>query len=418
MVDRGGRPLVLGLAPAVVDGLRAQLPAVAEHTVDAVIAEVAEYAEPMRGELGANITRAVEMALGTFLRLVETAATLEPGGPLAAALEGAYALGRGEARAGRTMDALAAAYRVGARVAWREWGTTAVEEGVPPAVVVQFAELVFAYIDQLSGASVAGHTDELATSGRVRSQYLERLGRALVTGADTDELTHRAERADWPPPHTLTAVLLPSVQASAVAGLLDRRTLVLSSDVTAAGLPEDVTTLLVPDVGESRASLLQLLRNRPAVVGPTRAWTDVAASFSRAAKVLAITAPGTDSLNSGSLDIAPVDTEEHLGSLVLAADPQAVADLRARVLAPLAGLPAATADRLAETLRSWLLHQGRREDVARELFIHPQTVRYRMGQLRSRYGDRLQDPAAVFEIILALGAPAAAPASEQPTGRG
>jgi hypothetical protein len=393
MVDHAGRPLGLGLAPAIVDGLRAQLPSVAERTVDAVIAEVAEYAEPMRGELGANITRAVEMALGTFLRLVETAATLEPGGPLAAALEGAYALGRGEARAGRTMDALAAAYRVGARVAWREWGTVAVDEGVPPSVVVQFAELVFAYIDQLSAASVSGHTDELATTGRVRGQYLERLGRALVTGADSEELAHRADRADWQPPATLTAVLLPSPHANAVAGLLDRRTLVLSSDVTAAGLPDDVSTLLVPDADEGRASLLQLVRNRPAVVGPTRVWTDVRSSFLRSVRVLSLTAPRD----------APVDTEEHLAALVLSADAEATTDLRTRMLEPLSGLPAATAARLAETLRSWLLHQGRRDDVAAELFIHPQTVRYRMTQLRTLYGDRLNDPHAVFELIVALG---------------
>ena len=59
MVDRAGKPLGLGLAPEIVAGLRVQLPLVAERTVDAVIAEVVEYAEPMRGELGANITRAV-----------------------------------------------------------------------------------------------------------------------------------------------------------------------------------------------------------------------------------------------------------------------------------------------------------------------------------------------------------------------
>ena len=77
----------------------------------------------------------------------------------------------------------------------------------------------------------------------------------------------------------------------------------------------------------------------------------------------------------------------------LTADPEALADLRARALAPLADLRPATAERLAETLRSWLLHQGRRDDVAADLFVHPQTVRYRMAQLRELYGDRLKDPA-------------------------
>lgn len=405
MPVRQEEPLRLTLDPEVVAGLRAELPAVAGRIWDVIVVEVAEYADPMRGDIGANITRAVELALGTFLRLVEIGAALEPGGPLSAALEGAYALGRGEARAGRTMDALLAAFRIGARVAWREWGAVAVVDGVPPATVVQFAELVFAYIDQLSAASVSGHSDELATTGRVRAQYLERLGRALIGGAPVDELEERAEQADWTPPGTLTAVLLPSSHAAAVASSLDRPTLVLSPDTTGVELADDITTLLVPDVERTRASLLQLLRGRFAVVGPARPWTEAAASFDRAVRLLALVPTGEVAL----------DTDDHLGALAMASDAEAIADLKAHLLAPLGDLSAASAQRLADTLRSWLLHQGRREDVAQELFIHPQTVRYRMTQLRALFGDRLQDPAVVFELILALGPPpAAATASSLP----
>ena len=36
--------------------------------------------------------------------------------------------------------------------------------------------------------------------------------------------------------------------------------------------------------------------------------------------------------------------------------------------------------------------------------MHPQTVRYRMGQLRELYGDRLEDPDTVLALTLALGA--------------
>ena len=87
---------------------------------------------------------------------------------------------------------------------------------------------------------------------------------------------------------------------------------------------------------------------------------------------------------------------------MLAADKEAVADLRARVLAPLSTLRPATQQKLAETLRAWLLHQGRRDEIAAALFVHPQTVRYRMGQLRELYGDRLEDPDTVRDLTLAL----------------
>jgi DNA-binding PucR family transcriptional regulator len=75
------------------------------------------------------------------------------------------------------------------------------------------------------------------------------------------------------------------------------------------------------------------------------------------------------------------------------------------VLAPLDQLRPNTAERLAETLRSWLLHQGQRDAVAADLFVHAQTVRYRMTQIRELYGERLNDPQTVLELIVALSIP-------------
>jgi hypothetical protein len=391
----------LSLAPRVVAALRAQLPTVAERIVAALTAEVAEYAGALGGEMGAVIQDAVEVALAAFLRIAAQAEDADPSTPLNAALEGAYSLGRGEALAGRTMDALLAAYRVGARVSWRELSTTAVASGLPAATIARFAELVFHYIDELSAASVAGHTDELATSGRVREHYLEQLGGALLAGAPTDELLARAERADWPPPDTLTAVLLPSARVHDTVSSLDVRTLRPSVDPAEGDASEQVSVLLVPDAHRSRPALLHALRGRAAVVGPTRPWEQAASSYHRARR-------GLELLRSPRPGVArdeALDTDDHLATLVLGADREALADLRARALAPLEGLRLDTADRLAETLRSWLLHQGRRNAVAADLVVHPQTVRYRMTQLRERYGDRLTDPAEVLELTVALALP-------------
>ncbi|NEE28211.1 PucR family transcriptional regulator, partial [Streptomyces sp. SID7982] len=91
--------------------------------------------------------------------------------------DAAYELGRGEVRDGRSMDALLSAYRVGARVAWRCLAAGAVPAGLPAAEVAKFAELTFAYIDELSAASAAGHADELAARGRAHERHLEHLAR-------------------------------------------------------------------------------------------------------------------------------------------------------------------------------------------------------------------------------------------------
>jgi PucR C-terminal helix-turn-helix domain len=375
------------LSPEVIADMRAHLPDVAEQTVEAIIEEVPSYQDALSGSMGEIIRNAVQLALGGFLSLAGGRRGADPGTPTAPAMEGAYQLGRGEARNGRTTDALLSAYRIGARVSWREMSTRAVAAGIPADRLAGFAELVFAYIDELSAASVAGHTDELATSGRVRERLLERLAADLLDGATSEEVNQAAARAEWTPPSTLTAVIVPEAMARAVRTALSG---VVLQAVDRSDLPDDTALLLVPDAhGRRRTKLLGSLTARGCIAGPPRPWLQVRASYDRAMRARAAGLWG--------------DTEDHLTRLVLTADPEALEDLRAKALAPLAELRPAVAEKLADTLRSWLLHHGRREDVAAELFVHPQTVRYRMGQLRELYGKRLEDPRTVLELTIALG---------------
>ncbi len=387
----------LDLSEEVASALRAVLPRMAERAVAAITVEVPSYADAFSGPMGRTIENAVQVALGAFLQMATHAEDSDNRAQLAPALDGAYDLGTGEARTGRSIDALLAAYRVGARVSWRELSTTAVQAGLSAATISRFAELVFAFIDELSAASVTGHAEELATAGRARERYLERLGQHLLAGEPLGTLEAAAEQANWTPPGSLTAVLLPAARAHGVSASFGPATLQVNAEPPDAEPAESLAVLLVPDMdGARRGQLMRVLSGQRAWVGPARPWSEVRASYRRALRCRSL-ATMTDS--------AVVDTDDHLVELILAADPEAVGDLRGRALAPLAGLRPSTADRLAETLRSWLLHQGHREAVAAELFVHPQTVRYRMTQLRELYGDRLGDPAVVMEILLSLAVP-------------
>lgn len=388
---------------AVADAMRANLSQVAERAVEEIIVAVPGYADAFLGPMGRKISTAVELTLRGFLQLAAAGGDADAATPGGSVVEAAYALGRGEARSGRSMDALLAAYRVGARVSWRDMSATAVAAGLGPEPLARFAELVFDYIDRLSAASVAGHADELASSGRVRQRLLERLAHGLLAGSPQTELTEAALRAEWTPPRTLTVVLLPEERTRGAMVSLDPRTLMVAEDVP--DLDGDLAVLLVPDAeGAARGALLRGLAGRDAVVGPPRSWWNAQASYGRAvrARRLGLTAD----------DGGPVDTDARLAELVLRSDEDALADLRARVLAPLEQVGATAREKLTETLRCWLLHQGRRDQVAAELFVHPQTVRYRMTQLRELYGPRLEDPRTVLELTVALGAgvPPAAPA--------
>lgn len=376
--------MALDLPPGALDEMRAQLSTLADDVVAAIVEEVPSYRDAFSGPMGATISSAVELALGGFLTLASRGQADDLSSP--SAVNGSYQLGRGEARSGRTTDALLSAYRIGARVAWRELSTTAVRHGLGSEVLADFAELVFAYIDEQSAAAVAGHTEELATSGRVRQRMLERVAHHLLTDAPVDQVVAAAERAGWEPPKTLTAVLLPESQVRRALTALS------SATIRTADQPEldDRVLLLVPDAhAHRRAALLRLLDGRDALAGPARPWLEARASYDRALRA-----------HAAGLE---VDTEAHLVELVLDADATARADLREQVLAPLADLRPGSAEKLADTLRAWLLHQGRRDEVAAALFVHPQTVRYRMGQLRELYGDRLDDPETVLALTVALG---------------
>ena len=375
--------------------MRAELPSVAQHAVAAIVEEVPSYALA-RSFMVDTIEAAVRTALGGFFTLA--ARSHDPSTPLRPAQDASYELGRGEARSGRSLDALLAAYRVGARVSWRELSTVAVATGLDAHLMAQFAELVFAYIDELSAASVAGHADELASSERLQRQHRDRLALELLRGASPELLQRRADRARWEPPTTLTVLLTTDADLHRVRGQADGRSLVLGEDLPDVAGDEDVVALVVPDLSPgARRALVRALATRQVVLGPARPWLQAPASYQRALRARRL----LDRREDG--DRAAYDTEDHLADLVLAADPEARADLRSRALAPLEDLTPAAREKLEETLRLWLLHRGRREAVAEALFVHPQTVRYRVGQLRDLYGDDLDDPEVVRDLVVALG---------------
>ena len=145
------------LPAEAVAAVQPRLPALVEEIVEAIAAEVPAYARPLEGAFGETVRRGVEEALARFVELVLHG---DPGGGTG---RGVYiALGRGEVREGRSLDALLAAYRVGARVAWRRLATAGLEAGVPPETLVVFAEAIFAYIDELSAESAEGFAQEQA----------------------------------------------------------------------------------------------------------------------------------------------------------------------------------------------------------------------------------------------------------------
>ncbi len=381
--------------PEVVADLRDAVEAASTASVTAIIEDVEVYRDEFRHGRSAVLKGAVSMALHGFLDLIEA-----PGpslGPTSTTTLGARSLGRSEARAGRSVEAVLAAYRVGARVCWVTFSDVALEHGFAAKDLQTFAALTFAYIDDLSAATVAGHTEERARADQQRSQARTNLGLLMLRGARSSDVDHYARVAGLTTPRQVSMLLCRTEDTGALTARLPLRTLVI--DQVGLG-PEGSgwSTLVLPDPTTSEQ---QRVRTAATDAGIDCLMTPV---VSRA------DAPDTWRLASRWV-VVPPDPLPHtpgpqelgdvLAHLVVHGDAVAARALSAQALAPLDHLPERTRERLVETLRLWMLLRGQRALVADALGVHPQTVRYRMTQVREVFGDDLDDPRTASEILLA-----------------
>ena len=295
-------------------------------------------------------------------------------------------------RQGRTLEALLAAYRVGARVAWRHVAEAATGAGASPAELTALAEAIFAYIDELSAISAEGYAAEQAEAAGEAQRRREDVVRLLIVGgASPHALTQAADAAGWALPASAAAVVLRERHPGALATRLGAGSI-------AASIGDGLLGAVVPDADAPgrRRELDAALGDAPAGVGPALDPAEFATSAARARLAL-------DLLESGVIERRPAHATDHLPALIVHGDPALLAEHARRELEPLAGETELSRERLLETLRAWVDNPGRPTEVARAVHVHPQTARYRLRRLRELFGD-IDDPERRFALALALHA--------------
>ncbi len=415
--------------------LRPALPGLADEMIAAIAREVPDYARAMEGEFGQVVRLGVEVALHRFVDLL---ADPEPD---AAESRRTYVdLGRGEFHSGRSLDALLAAYRVGARLAWRRFVEAGVAGGLAPDAIYALGEAIFAYIDELSAESAEGYAEEQTAAAGESERRRRRLVRLLAQDPPPGQEAVRtaAAAATWTLPRGGLAALVAATADDAAPGeaLLDSIAARLARRLGEGAIGAEAFGAAIvfvpdPDAPGRRRRLEAATNGRLAALGPTREWPNGAASARRAIATHRLAAAGKLATHAGAGDESGgsspgsggssgspgsggssgsggraraglIVADDHLADLLLAADPRVAADLAASRLAPLAELADGPRARLTETLAAWLDRPGQVQAVAAALGVHPQTVRYRVRQLRDLFGDRLEDPDARFELSLAL----------------
>ena len=395
MAQTTSDPPWLYLPAEISTALRPVVRDIVEAIIEGIPRDVPVYAMPMEGRFGQGVRQGVTVALHRFLDLPGTRLeALSPDG------KWVYeSLGRGEVRSGRSLESLLAAYRYGARVTFRAISRLVDVSQMPPDVLLALGESLFAYIDEISAASAQGYAQEQSERAgeqqRLRAELLEMLLRGDSSEGGAARL---AAAVGWNLPESVVVALVPFPHVEGLrAGL--------GPDGLVAERGTDVVVVfpITPSV-RRRRELDRALASRRAVVGPARPWQQAGESLQLA------TSAGAHGLGP-SIDpgadpgaTATVWVEDHLAELVVRAEPLATDDLARRRLAPLADLRPLVRARLTETLLSWLRHQGQRAPIAEELFVHQQTVGYRVAQLRQIFGDDLDDPEVRFGLELVLRA--------------
>ena len=381
------------LPAEIADVLETELDATTDEILATIAREVPDYARPLEGSFGRGVRTGVTEALRQFVELIRS-----PSGARGPGREVYVALGAGEHREGRTLDALQSAYRVGARVAWRRLAAAARRAGVEPDVLSLLAESIFAYIETISADSVEGYAEARSRLEGERRRHRHELVTVLVRDPPADEADLRAaaESVGWRLPRTTAALACGEEQ-------LERLATRLPPDALAAPL-DGVGCAIVPDPdGPGRRRQIERAVEAAgilahAVLGPTGPVNSLGASWSlaratlRAVEAGAVETPGL------------VRADDMLTRLLLFENAGLMERIAARRLAPLTALTPKARRRMEETALAYVQQRGNAAAMARALDVHPQTARYRLRGLRELLGDAIDDPDARFEIELALRA--------------
>ena len=373
------------LPAEAADVVRPELPALRDEILEVIAAEVPDYARPFEGSFGRGIRRGVEEALRNFADLIE-----DPDSPRATSREVYVQLGAGEMRQGRSLDALQAAYRVGARVAWRRVAASGLRQGLPPDVLCDLADAIFAYIDELAASSVEGYAQAQQEAAGER----ERRRRALLAAVfaqefDPDAVRSTAAEASWERPRAVAVLACAPDDLDVIA----RR---LTQDAV-AGVVDETACVVIPDPAgpRRRAMIERACRSHPAALGPSR-------PLARARESLDWARLGLAAMEAGALPGEFAAVDDHLAALALFDGRGPVRELASTRLVALESLTGQAREKMRETLRAYLDHRANAAAMAEDLHLHPQTVRYRLRKLRELFGDELDDPQARFELDLAL----------------
>ncbi|GAA3226530.1 helix-turn-helix domain-containing protein [Actinocorallia longicatena] len=372
----------------VITVMRDLVPDVSAEAVAAIEERLPEMVRPHDPRYAHMLGKSVRWMIAQFVDLIEDdEVSLEP------ITEFFHEFGVWTAEEGLSPEAWHAAFRLGSGITIGRLAEAVQDQpGVTPAMIGQVAQKVSVYLDRMAAAMAAGHEDADARTAGDQLMRRQKLIEVLVSSSpNADEIWDLALQARWKLPQTAAAVALRRRDPGG-----ERRAEIPANALAALHLSEPCLIVPDPDGPGQREALAAGLGDWIAAIGPTTGTNDLARSLSWARRALALAEEGFVPCE------VPVIAADHIPLMQAVRDRDMTEHLVALRLAPLMTVRAQHRRRLAETLLICLECGFNASDVAKRLYLHAQTVRYRLRQLEELFGEPLQDPAHHLELNIAL----------------
>ncbi|MFW7415742.1 PucR family transcriptional regulator [Demequina sp. SO4-18] len=271
-----------------------------------------------------------------------------------------------------------------------EFASPGAERDVREAILIYSREIAF------SAAEVYARAAETRGAWDARLEAL--VVDALVRGEVDEGLPSRAAALGWKPGPTLVMVGLTDGTLGEVQSAELRRTIRRAAPGALVGIHGDDLVVIArsdDDHGTLTSHLLSSFGPGPVVIGPAAITLVEVARATRAALAGVVAAP------AWSIAPRPVSADDLLPERVLVGDTMARERLVAIAYDPIVRAGGA----LADTIATYLDCGRSLELAARTMFVHPNTVRYRLKKVAQLTGwDVLSTrDAHVLETAFALG---------------
>ncbi|KUI37717.1 PucR family transcriptional regulator [Mycobacterium sp. IS-1590] len=259
---------------------------------------------------------------------------------------------------------------------------------------------ILRYSRDLAFAAASAYADQAEARGAWDTRMEANVVDAVVRGDVGPELQSQAAALNWDATAPATVIVgLPQpdridLASDDVHDVVRRNGRAALTDVHGTWLVAIVSGALSP-TDRFLADLMSVFAEGPVVVGPTA--TTLASAHRSATEAIA----GMNAVAGWSGAPRPVAARELLPERALLGDVSAIAALETEVMRPLADAGPA----LTETLDAYLDSGGAIEACARRLFVHPNTVRYRLRRIADFTGrdPTLPRDAYVLRVAVTVG---------------